>query len=115
MTLSITGKLLIIEAKEYNKKVYEAKGKWGGCISTLACQNCGSLVSDSICLCMGIFICPQCNYNNGEGFRMKYDFVREGWETTSLKTNQDKLFQRLEVLAKEELLKAIQEKGNDTF
>ena len=40
-----------------------------GCIGMLACEYCGLLVSDSICLCIGIFNCPKCNKQNGHQIR----------------------------------------------
>lgn len=36
-----------------------------GCIDRLPCLNCRHLIMDSICLCLGFFICPNCGYKNG--------------------------------------------------
>lgn len=50
---------------EYNRKINEFRAKPGhhGCISTRACEECGVLVSDSICLCIGAFDCPKRPFN----------------------------------------------------
>lgn len=53
------------QIKEYNKPIDFTK-QWGGCISTRLCQNCNHLISDSICLCLGIFTCPNCKFENGK-------------------------------------------------
>ena len=37
-----------------------------GCISTRICSNCHHLISDSICLCIGYFMCPNCKFENGK-------------------------------------------------
>lgn len=71
MTLYLGKQLSLDEAKEYNKKErawrldYIRKGWSIGCVSTLACEYCGILVSDSICLCSGNFTCPKCGKFNG--------------------------------------------------
>jgi hypothetical protein len=56
------------EAKEYNRKVYEPilKGESCGCIATLACEHCFALITDSICLCVSVFYCPECGKRNGK-------------------------------------------------
>lgn len=33
-----------------------------GCVDTRACSECGAIVRDNICLCMGCFTCPRCGY-----------------------------------------------------
>ena len=38
------------------------KGTSVGCTSTWACEGCGHLVIDSICLCSRTFTCPGCGY-----------------------------------------------------
>lgn len=37
-----------------------------GCISERICEKCKHLISDSICLCIGCFICPNCGHENGK-------------------------------------------------
>ena len=39
-----------------------------GCISTLPCEKCFALITDSICLCVGCFVCPECKHQNGVPF-----------------------------------------------
>ena len=34
----------------------------GGCIDSLACLKCYHVIGDSICLCAGIGVCPNCGY-----------------------------------------------------
>lgn len=57
------------EALEFNRKIYEFRANTKGhpgCIGNLACENCFRVVSDLICLCVGIFTCPNCNFENGK-------------------------------------------------
>jgi hypothetical protein len=56
----------VINPKKYNRDIYTFRAKSNDCycISSLACEECGLLVSDSICLCIGIFECPRCKYKN---------------------------------------------------
>lgn len=37
-----------------------------GCVGTRICENCKHLISDSICLCIPVFTCPNCQFKNGE-------------------------------------------------
>ena len=55
-----------------------------GCISQRICENCNHLISDSICLCVPCFICPNCKFENGQNIKkmveesnknIKYGFV----------------------------------------
>ena len=63
--LSIVGKFSIEEAKKYNRDLNEFRSKnYGGCVSTRACESCGALVNDSLCLCIGLFTCPECHQDN---------------------------------------------------
>lgn len=39
-----------------------------GCTSTLPCERCFALITDSICLCLGRFVCPECKHQNGKPF-----------------------------------------------
>jgi hypothetical protein len=39
-----------------------------GCIPTLPCEKCFALITDSICLCAGCFVCPECKHQNGAPF-----------------------------------------------
>lgn len=61
---------IVKDPKKYNKELYKIlselmlNGIRCGCIDTLACETCGSLIRDSICLCMGIFDCPVCGKTN---------------------------------------------------
>lgn len=70
-------------AKEYNKSKYHfgESNIPRGCISSLACEHCYHVISDSICLCAGFpLICPNCNFERiieyrvaEEGRFPKYD------------------------------------------
>lgn len=79
-----TGKTLTKdEAKEYRKSITLAKLNGGGCIATLPCDNCGILVTDSICLCVGCFMCPACGHENGTKLSdlppiVKYEWYYDG-------------------------------------
>jgi hypothetical protein len=59
------------EAQKFNKKVYDHrmeainKNYHPGCIGSLACISCYHVISDSICLCAGVFVCPKCGVSNG--------------------------------------------------
>jgi len=33
-----------------------------GCVSSWACEGCGHLIHDSICICSRAFTCPGCGY-----------------------------------------------------
>ena len=48
--------------KDFNKRVSEAKSLGQGCVNTRACEGCGLIVRDSICLCINAFDCPKCGY-----------------------------------------------------
>lgn len=70
--------------KDYNQKIAEfrgnaiAEGFSCGCVSTRACEGCKSLITDSICLCIPSFICPECGFDNGEEYReimSKFKFI----------------------------------------
>jgi len=54
----------ILKHKERVSQWLEATG--GGCISELVCNGCSHLIADSICLCSGYFICPNCQLVNGK-------------------------------------------------
>jgi hypothetical protein len=52
-------------AKDYNKSKYSytVEGVPRGCISSLACEHCYHVISDSICMCAGFpKVCPNCNF-----------------------------------------------------
>lgn len=53
--------------KEYNQKIVLSKlsGNYG-CIGQLACEECGTINADSICLCSGYFTCCECNAEHGK-------------------------------------------------
>lgn len=40
-----------------------------GCISERICEGCGHRISDSICLCIGVFTCPNCKFENGQFYK----------------------------------------------
>jgi len=67
--LTVVGQLNSLEeATDYDRRIADWFGKLGsGCVSTRPCYNCFSLISDSICLCMPVFECPKCGYENGKG------------------------------------------------
>ncbi len=55
-------------AKAYNQRIYDyrcAAVGHPGCIRALACVHCYRLISDSVCLCIGCFTCPNCGKENG--------------------------------------------------
>ena len=62
------------DPKEYNTQVCEGKIKWGGCISSKACTECGTINTDSICLCGGNFTCVECGFKNGIDYS-KFKFI----------------------------------------
>jgi hypothetical protein len=37
-----------------------------GCVSQRTCTSCGAVVSDPICMCVGIFDCPRCGAHNNQ-------------------------------------------------
>ena len=55
------------EADEYNRRNREAKQKWGGCLSTFCCEQCYTVIHDSICCCIaavgGGYDCPKCGHS----------------------------------------------------
>lgn len=66
MTLSHDNKRLSIEeAEDFNYKQRVCQAQVYGCITSLACIHCGLIVNDSLCLCVGCFICPGCDKQNG--------------------------------------------------
>ena len=60
------------KTKEYNQKIGQyrcaslTRGINVGCIDSLACVYCYHVISDSICLCSGMFTCPNCGKSNGK-------------------------------------------------
>ncbi len=49
-------------ALEFNNRVYDCLRDFGGCVDSLACENCFHVISDSTCLCGGFSECPNCHY-----------------------------------------------------
>lgn len=47
-----------------------------GCINRRICSKCGHLISDSLCLCIGVFTCPNCGYENKQGTKAKGNFAK---------------------------------------
>jgi hypothetical protein len=45
-----------------NPSEYNQPQKYGGCTDVAACDRCGCIVSDEICMCIGAFTCPRCGY-----------------------------------------------------
>ncbi len=64
-------------AEEYNQKIYKwrceasVKGIHPGCVGALACTNCYHVISDSVCLCIGVFDCPNCGTKNGRALTLE--------------------------------------------
>lgn len=58
-------------AKAFNRRIIDSrcatigKNQHLGCVGERACIHCYHIISDSICLCGGYFICPKCNKENG--------------------------------------------------
>lgn len=56
------------KAKAYNKKITDYrveainKNYHPGCVGSRACENCFHVISDSICMCMGMPTCPNCGF-----------------------------------------------------
>ena len=48
---------------EFNNDISAARFNGGGCIGSRACTKCGCINSGT-CLCIGIFTCINCKYNN---------------------------------------------------
>ena len=59
-----------------------------GCVSSRICENCKHLISDSICLCIGIFTCPNCNFRNGAKFEEQIDKLKNSPFTPIVPANQ---------------------------
>lgn len=55
---------------------YRARGG-GGCISSRICEKCNHLISDSICLCLPYFVCPNCGFENGVRIKEGIKNIRE--------------------------------------
>ncbi len=47
------------------------------CVGFRICENCKHVISDSICLCIGIFTCPNCNFENGSKIKSMMETARE--------------------------------------
>ena len=63
--IEITG--YVDNANEYNRQICEFRSSYKGhpgCVSTWACEYCGALNTDSLCLCSGKFTCQKCTKNN---------------------------------------------------
>lgn len=65
-----------LQTPEQIRDYYKWQSKLGtpghersGCISARLCENCFHLISDSICLCIPYFICPNCGFENGKEIR----------------------------------------------
>ena len=48
----------------------------GGHIGSLICDGCNHLISDSICLCAGVFTCPNCGFENGKLIKQSIENFR---------------------------------------
>lgn len=65
-----------LASPEQIKQLEESNDRWlesvingarsTGCISSRLCKNCKHIISDSICMCIGHFICPNCSFENGK-------------------------------------------------
>lgn len=80
MTLYDTKKT--VDPEEYNQGVRDTRAKYGGCVSSRACEECGAVIADSICLCVGVFTCPRCGHENGSA-------IKELWKTLDERQNTD--------------------------
>lgn len=83
--LSIRQNLKTREAADaFNQRIHDHRcesvrmGMHPGCIGELACIHCYHVISDSICLCIGVFVCPKCEGQNGTPIRFKTDPVVQG-------------------------------------
>lgn len=74
-------KLSIEDAKKYNLDTRQCQSTHHGCITSLACIHCGLVVHDTLCLCVGNFMCPGCGQRNGltgwpvENFKFPADYL----------------------------------------
>lgn len=84
--LTVNKIISIEEAKKYNQDLEKFRNNPAhfGCVSTRACENCGALVSDSICLCIGLFTCPNCNKDNAANV---LDWRTTPWPSSTLRVN----------------------------
>ncbi len=57
-------------AKKYNYQRIELNLKFGGCRSSAACLNCFHVIFNSICLCAGVGVCPNCGFDNSVKFNV---------------------------------------------
>ncbi len=56
------------EDREDIRKCDEYRKNHTACIGSRICEKCNHLISDTICLCVPIFTCPNCSHKNGEWF-----------------------------------------------
>ena len=80
MTLSVGKQLTKQEAEDYYNRLNSSeftdyRSKYGGCISSRPCMNCYKIISDSICLCINYFKCPDCGHINDN--RVKIDDFKQ--------------------------------------
>lgn len=56
------------QIEKFNKFLVEGRSQHSGCISSRICEKCSHLISDSLCLCVPVFECPNCGHQNGKNF-----------------------------------------------
>jgi hypothetical protein len=68
--------LATAEQKEAQQQFLDKRSSSGhhGCISERICEKCDHIISDSICLCIGAFTCPNCGHENEQTLK----FVADG-------------------------------------
>lgn len=66
----------LTEAIHYNTETMFAR-RDGNCVSTLACEKCFALITDSICLCAGLDECPECKPINKSEVVKKLKKIQE--------------------------------------
>lgn len=71
--------LTIEQAKKYNRGIAESigdaiiNGTGFGCVAKRACEGCGIINHIGPCMCLPIFKCTECGFDNGADFKRNLD------------------------------------------
>jgi hypothetical protein len=65
-----------------------------GCIDRAVCKKCHHLIVDSICLCSGYFVCPNCGHENGRGVMDHIASIERGSATMGFYFDTNTLFSK---------------------
>lgn len=67
----------IKEHEDFFSRRFTGQWQGHGCISSRICEKCKHLISDSICLCVGVFTCPNCQFENGQKIKALIEEARK--------------------------------------